>query len=144
MNVVRHAGGVSRLDQLHLHLTEIHEGVAPAAAGCAAAYVLPFEVVHVPGDGLVQVLDPVAGVDDALNFQPLSRGLRVRCTRQLGEVDLDPIGGGGVEVQHLLSHYIREGSAPGELEAFGGQRGHRLIDVCHHVPHVVHGQAIAE
>ena len=44
--------------------------------------------------------------------------------RQLSQMDQDPVGAGGVDVQHLLSHDVGEWLVGGELEAFGGQRGH--------------------
>ena len=44
--------GILGLDELHLHLTEVHKGVASAPPGRPAAYVHPVELVHVPGHRL--------------------------------------------------------------------------------------------
>ena len=54
------------------------------ASTAAPADVLSLKVVHVPGNGFLQVLHSVAGVDDALHLEPPVGRLRTCRVRQLG------------------------------------------------------------
>ena len=54
-------GRVAGLDQLHLHLAEVDEGVAATAPGGAAANMGAREALHIPVDGGLEVPDQVAG-----------------------------------------------------------------------------------
>jgi hypothetical protein len=49
--VIAHAGRVARLNEFHLNLAEIHEGVAATAPRRASSQEVSLEVVHVPLDG---------------------------------------------------------------------------------------------
>ena len=81
--------GVAGFDKLDLDLSEVDEGVAASVAGRSASNVDAVEAVPVPGDGVFEVGDPVASVDDALDIDPWPTpvalgtwGCWVRCMRQ--------------------------------------------------------------
>ena len=112
---------VLRLNQLHLNLAEVHKGVASAPSGCAASQVNSIQLVHVPGDGILQVINQIPGVDDVVNLHARVQAYSAWLSWELSQVHEDAVGAGGVEIKDLLAQYIGVRSIGEELEAPGLQ-----------------------
>ena len=132
--------GVAGFDKLDLDLSEVDEGVAASVAGRAASDVDAVEAVPVPGDGVFEVGNPVASVDDALDVDALADAGGVGDLGLLGEVHEAAVGGGGVEIEDALPEDVGEGTLGGEAEAAGFQIGLGLVDIGDDVGDVVHGE----